>query len=349
MQNRYTHTTKRARPLTRRDGLGPPVPQSGASTSRGFTLVELMVVVTIIVLLVAILLPAINAARTRARIASTQATINAIATGAETFRADLQIGGNYPPSRSDSLTAQGSLAVSPHTGEPRPIRYAGANYIAWALAGADLLGTPGFRDLDGDGLWYNNTGNAAGGLYELYGSGDPRGPEGQPAYTRYGPFVDVSMMEFPEREGNTFVLPLDNEPVLPAPSICFLDAFGQPILYYRANTNGTGWVQNEAGTITIPTYDLMHNYLITGEPETDGLDLGAGGRHFIGGYGYVGPSEYNNGTTPPPPRSFGRMVWDPNVTATPRPHRADSFILISAGPDGLYATGDDVANFPVNQ
>jgi len=29
----------------------------------------------------------------------------------------------------------------------------------------------------------------------------------------------------------------------------------------------------------------------------------------------------------------------------PRPYRSDSFILLSAGPDGLYGTGDDVFNF----
>ena len=29
----------------------------------------------------------------------------------------------------------------------------------------------------------------------------------------------------------------------------------------------------------------------------------------------------------------------------PRPYRADSYILISAGYDGLYGTRDDICNF----
>jgi hypothetical protein len=34
------------------------------------------------------------------------------------------------------------------------------------------------------------------------------------------------------------------------------------------------------------------------------------------------------------------MVW-------PRPVKADTFILLSAGKDGIYGTLDDVANFNV--
>jgi hypothetical protein len=30
---------------------------------------------------------------------------------------------------------------------------------------------------------------------------------------------------------------------------------------------------------------------------------------------------------------------------TMKPYRADTFILLSAGPDGLYGTKDDIANF----
>ena len=33
------------------------------------------------------------------------------------------------------------------------------------------------------------------------------------------------------------------------------------------------------------------------------------------------------------------------ITATPRPHNEDGYILMSAGYDGLYGTKDDVFNF----
>jgi hypothetical protein len=38
-------------------------------------------------------------------------------------------------------------------------------------------------------------------------------------------------------------------------------------------------------------------------------------------------------------------IIDQKITARVWPHRADSFILLSAGPDGLYGTEDDIANF----
>ena len=36
---------------------------------------------------------------------------------------------------------------------------------------------------------------------------------------------------------------------------------------------------------------------------------------------------------------------NPKVPGGFWPYRADSYILISAGPDGLYGTGDDITNF----
>ena len=44
-----------------------------------------------------------------------------------------------------------------------------------------------------------------------------------------------------------------------------------------------------------------------------------------------------------------RNMWtslspDSNVSQPMRPVNADSFLLISAGPDGLYGTNDDVSN-----
>ena len=38
-------------------------------------------------------------------------------------------------------------------------------------------------------------------------------------------------------------------------------------------------------------------------------------------------------------------LLNPKITTKEWPHRPDSYILISAGPDGLYGTGDDITNF----
>jgi len=39
------------------------------------------------------------------------------------------------------------------------------------------------------------------------------------------------------------------------------------------------------------------------------------------------------------------MILNPNINVLKRPYRADSFILLSAGPDALYGTPDDILNF----
>ena len=44
-------------------------------------------------------------------------------------------------------------------------------------------------------------------------------------------------------------------------------------------------------------------------------------------------------------RSFERYIWDDTVSGRLTPVKPDTFILISAGPDRLYGTGDDVTNF----
>ena len=42
---------------------------------------------------------------------------------------------------------------------------------------------------------------------------------------------------------------------------------------------------------------------------------------------------------------FYGYIHNTNVTAGDVPYKADSFILISAGEDGIYGNEDDVANF----
>jgi hypothetical protein len=45
--------------------------------------------------------------------------------------------------------------------------------------------------------------------------------------------------------------------------------------------------------------------------------------------------------------AFIQYIMDPKASTDvrPWPYRPDSYILISAGADGLYGTGDDITNF----
>ena len=89
---------------------------------------------------------------------------------------------------------------------------------------------------------------------------------------------------------------------------------GAPILYYKADTSGK--------TIRTIYRHSDNNFLI-------GIKQMADGREH------------------PLVRSsiFYDYIKNPKITARDWPYRPDSYILISAGADGLYGTPDDITNF----
>jgi hypothetical protein len=112
--------------------------------------------------------------------------------------------------------------------------------------------------------------------------------------------------------------------------------FGMPILYYKADVTkidhvvpplpiGVNQMQNDI-------YDARDNYdllAIRTAGVTDDHPLYAGI-----------PSEGKSGWD-----IFYENTWNKKVTATSKPYNENTFILISAGWDGLYGTRDDVYNF----
>jgi hypothetical protein len=143
------------------------------------------------------------------------------------------------------------------------------------------------------------------------------------------------------------------------------DAFKSPILYYRANERAANPFTKVGST---GIYRHADNALITGSLVT-GVRLGwdiasTGKRHQIAPYSLAdgdpttvtskvndnditqAPSNYTN--------TFCRYIYNANALATSgnvtiRPMNPDTFILISAGKDGVYGTGDDIADFEFNR
>jgi len=101
---------------------------------------------------------------------------------------------------------------------------------------------------------------------------------------------------------------------------------GMPVLYYKANTSKTA---NDARDPNNPEniYDYRDNHALLALGVPGDLTL----KHPL----------FEN------PKIFYEMTRNYNYTKTSKPQRADTFILLSAGLDGLYGTKDDIANFDI--
>jgi hypothetical protein len=233
----------------------------------------------------------------------------------------------------------------------------GASLVAWALAGGHLKGTAGFKDING-----NDPAPAA--LKGLAPWADDVRTFHMTGSLSRSTFVDVSKMKFPKGEVTTktavFRLPTAVNADDTLETICFLDAFDQPILYYRANPGRAFMAadQSPMDEVTAPAeagvYNVRDNYNITHAAKSNpsmGIDLGGGPKHFFPEQ----PSRTNGNKwrgqrvlgTKPNVGSFSHTVWNPQASSEWAPHNPETYILLSAGPDAVFGTLDDIANFPM--
>jgi prepilin-type N-terminal cleavage/methylation domain-containing protein len=96
---------------------------------------------------------------------------------------------------------------------------------------------------------------------------------------------------------------------------------GMPILYYKANSSGIGLIANLRREAEV-TYRYTDNADIVTTQQSE---------QYIGDI-----DRFVNFITNPKV---------PNAGGYPQPYRPDSYILISAGIDGIYGTTDDITNF----
>ena len=289
----------------------------------GLTLVELLTVVGIIALLVGLLIPAMSTVRRAARETKQKAHFGAIELALAAFKNDY---GDYPPS---------NWTPAPMTGD-----YCGAQKLAEALLGRDLLGFhPKSSWSATDLTWYPDPAVMTPAAYEA-NLRERREHYLEP--TSAGAF----------RLGNmSLVKPgwfSDTRPLAPD-TFVLCDVFGArtvvlpnrrpvkagaPILYYKANPSEK---------VIQRIYNIDDNDAIVALKEQ------ADGRgHLLGSGPFLPPFRnrleffYGN---PDPTTGIIGYIQDPKVTARPWPYRSDSFILISAGTDGIYGTSDDIRNF----
>ncbi len=272
----------------------------------GLTIIELLIVLGIIALLVGLLLPAVSAVKKMAKETKQKAQFATIELALEAFKNDY---GDYPPSDRSSV----------------PRIYAGSQKLAEALLGWDLLGFHPNSAWRGDGL----DEQMGPGTYDPAQTRDING-DGVPDTfdERKGPYLELANVGafrlldlpwmvaglIPDPNPNTFVI-CD---VFGAKKISMANGkivrAGAPILYYRADTSGK---------TTRTIYDPSDNIRLVFAKQ-----IADGGEHPL-----------------IQPLYFYDYIKNPKITARDWPYRPDSYILISAGADGLYGTPGDITNF----
>ena len=307
---------------------------------KAFTLVELLVVIGIIALLVGLVIPGLNMARTYAKEASVKATFQSLGTGLDVFLNDH---GYYPQSsvREDDSGDECALKIitipADEDGDTDHIDV-GAHRLAEAMFGIDQLGysTHIVNELN----YYKTISDT--GSDDFGAPCDDETPNPNPI-ERFGPYISTDQLKIGTMNDveipATATTPLTGDPlkVWTNTNPVILDAFTKkhPILYYRARKSARRLTDIDDKNNGIFEYE--HNAHITdlyGMSDATPTDLGVEGDW----------------------KRFPYYVWDKNTgvetgtttkfqSSGARPYRSDSFMLISAGNDGAYGTEDDICNF----
>jgi len=280
-----------------------------------FTIVELLTVMSIIVILIGLLVPALNQVRKFAREVRQQAQFNSISVAIELFNSEF-----------DSLPDSDST-------DPQDNPYCGAMKLAEAMVGQDLMGFHPDSVFMSNGYDLNNT-------KQLYYNTSTPTTDPLDTSARKGPYLPIE-------NANAYQLDdiYDNVGNFELDHFVLCDVFGRvthrntgkrigmPILYYKANTAKTMHDRSNPGNEN-NIYDYTDNQelLLLGKPWDPPSKGGTAHKLAVEENGSAGERFYMN-------------TWNTQVTTIDRPYRSDTYILISAGNDGEYGTPDDICNF----
>ncbi|MCX5646778.1 MAG: type II secretion system protein [Phycisphaerae bacterium] len=315
----------------------------------GLTMIEILVVISIIAILAGLLLPAVHTVQKMAKETKQKAQFTSIELGLAAFKNDY---GDYPPSSFNDPMVGGR-------GD-----YCGAQKLAEALLGWDLLGFHPNSAWRADGLGLDAQGKPVATTYTAsdtllsrkgrYVEADTAnafflggGPDGVFLDTSgdwgggpLAPRTYVLCDVFPVRE-RKLRLP-DGKIVSP----------GMPILYYRANPASKVLVPGPGESAAQPegrVYNARDNRALVslGILADNDKPLAARRRHKLDPVYPLDGAEMGRLTNPSDmfPYFYQLYIRDFKVQARPWPHRPDSYLLISAGADGIYGTNDDIRNF----
>jgi len=322
-------------------------------SSGGFTIIELLTVMSIIIILMGVLVPALSKVRRYAKVVTQKGQFHEISKAIELFRND----------HSDTYPDSGASDNDP----AGPYGYCGAMKMCEALLGQDGMGFHPASRFYASGIGTSPTTGLDTDLYPLdlctstdpgaYSGASPTNPTLAANIQERTKYIDVENIKATRLQdlyinwsvtggvsfynSVAFQATTDTYPfAFPNAVIC--DVFqrtisrcngaklGMPVLYYKADPSKMVHDVNTVPAISTPNpniYNFDDNYAITA--------LGC-------------PWESVQTTAHPmftDKRIFLKEITNTRITTTPRPHNEDGYILLSAGYDNLYGTKDDVFNF----
>ena len=325
----------------------------GQSTKRflgesGFSLIELLVVISIIVMLIAMLSTGIQSVKKHATNLRQKANFHAIEVGLELFQKDYD---DYPPSEMIDEKSDGS---------PGP-EVCGAQHLAEALVGRDMKG------FDPESNWYAPEEDETIYANENDQKDSTAEDEAASRARRWKLFIELKKMgAFVMHDffGDTY-----SEPVYSTDDYTEIESFrapvitdifrqkkirrpnppyegrsewvGSPILYYKANSSSRLFKKVPAST---DGPDEFAKWIYNYEDNRAIINLGkikdpTVMHQFNEAYTYLEDGETRTGV-----HLFYKTITNPKVNYD-KPFNAATFILISAGYDGIYGTADDITNF----
>jgi prepilin-type N-terminal cleavage/methylation domain-containing protein len=323
-----------------------------ATAKKGFTIIELLTVMSIIIIIMSILVPALSGARRFAANVRQKAQFYEISKGLEDFE---KTTGAYPDSGQFDVCTPG-------------VPYCGAMKLCEAMMGQDGMGfhpDSAFTALAGMDP-HDPTNTLTKYPFNLCNRITVNYTTQQTANLRYrdkSRYLDIENVKAYRLEdvygtaaGNIGVFQA-NTPTNDYPNSVISDVFlkptivnttcdsdlvgqkvGMPVLYYKADTSMIDHVADN----TIANYPLNNIYRYTDNDDLVNLGLpwepSRTTEHPLS-------SQFETAAGIPVGTTFYQETRNKKVTSTPRPHNEGKYILISAGWDGLYGTSDDVYNF----
>ncbi|MCD4832014.1 MAG: type II secretion system GspH family protein [Anaerohalosphaeraceae bacterium] len=287
----------------------------------GFTIVELLTVMGVIAILIGLLAPALQKVRIIATDTKQKAQFHSISISLDMFNSEME---EYPDS---TAIGSGNNGVT-----------VGAQHLAAALIGRDYQGYDPLSVGDAKGEENDNIiyADDQSSDEEIADSIDRRkGPylnaENTEAYQMYQLYADTKTVY----DGNR-----------PAPVLT--DAYrvkrvsigskvlkaGSPILYFKANTSST--IYPAAGNATAGSYgpaDFIYNVLDNEDLLACGTVKDPAVLHYQDTGGAYDRAEFYD------------AIRNLKITGVDRPCNQTSYLLISAGHDGVYGNSDDIYNF----